>query len=53
MGLLEAVDKVEFAGELLPLSATEHRGITELLSAIERVFASETKLDLGEEVEKF
>jgi hypothetical protein len=53
MGLLEAIDKVGFTGELLPLSATEHQGITELLSAVERIFASETKLDLGEEAEKF
>jgi hypothetical protein len=53
IGLLDAVEKVGFAGELLPVSALQHQGITELLSAIERVFAAETKLDLGEEMEKF
>jgi hypothetical protein len=53
MGLLEAIEKIGFVGELLPVSATDHRGITELLSSVERVFTTEARLDLGEEVEKF
>lgn len=51
--ILEAVEKMGLAGELLPVSATENVGILELLSAIERSFAAESKLDIQEEVEKF
>ncbi|MEW6222796.1 MAG: ATP/GTP-binding protein [Candidatus Hadarchaeota archaeon] len=53
LGLLEAVEKVSFAGELMPVSAADHRGITELVSAIQAVFGKEGELDLGEETEKF
>jgi len=51
--LLEVVDKMGFVGEILPVSATQNKGILELAGTVERVFASETELDLGEEVEKF
>lgn len=53
MSLLEAVEKVGFAGELLPVSSTEHRGVTETVGEIERIFSSETILDLGEETDKY
>ncbi|MEM1689473.1 MAG: ATP/GTP-binding protein [Candidatus Hadarchaeales archaeon] len=51
--ILEAVEKMGLAGELLPISATENKGIVELVSLIERSFAAETRLDVQEEVEKF
>jgi hypothetical protein len=51
--ILEAIDRMGFVGEILPISATQNKGILELVTAIERVFAAEAKLDLGEEVEKY
>lgn len=51
--ILEAVERMGVAGELLPISATENRGIVELVSAIERSFAAESRLDVQEEAEKF
>jgi hypothetical protein len=53
INVLEVVEKMGFAGNLIPVSATENKGLLDLISAIERVFSSESKLDLGEEVEKF
>ncbi len=53
MGMLEVVEKTSLAGELVPISATENRGLLELVGAIERALAKETVLDLGEEVEKY
>jgi GTPase SAR1 family protein len=51
--ILEAVERMGMAGELLPVSATEGTGTVELVSAIERVFSAESRLDIQEEVEKF
>jgi hypothetical protein len=53
LSLLEAVGKVGFTGELMPVSSSNHGGITELVSAIQGVFSSEGELDLGEEKEKY
>ncbi len=38
-------------GELIPVSATRGSGMLELMTSIERAFASETALDLGKEFE--
>ena len=51
--MLEVLERIGFAGELMPVSAVENQGILELVSGIERVFSAETKLDLGEEADKF
>lgn len=51
--MLETLEKVKFAGDLMPVSASNNSGLLEFISAIERIFAAETKLDLGEEVDKF
>lgn len=50
VNLLQAVEKVGFVGELMPVSALDFKGIVELISAIENVFATEGELDLGKDV---
>jgi len=47
--LLHALHGVGLPGELLPVSSTSGQGITELVSAIERAFGTESELDLGKE----
>jgi GTPase SAR1 family protein len=51
MNLLHAVEKVGFVGELIPVSALDFKGVVELISAIENVFATEGELDLGKDLE--
>lgn len=53
LGLLEAVERVKFSGELMPVSALVGRGITEVVSAIESVFATESELDLEKETDMY
>jgi GTPase SAR1 family protein len=51
LSLLRALESSGLPGELIPVSCNTGQGLTELVSAIERIFSRETELDLGKEVE--
>lgn len=51
LGLLESLEKIGFVGELIPISATEHSGVVELMAAVERALGRERDLDIQKERE--
>jgi GTPase SAR1 family protein len=51
LSLLQALQGSGLPGELVPVSCNTGQGLTELVSAIERAFSTETELDLGKETE--